>query len=210
MFDGAGRFGRGDSAEQVIVKRRSAMRVLRRTAGTLRPEAAEKGAASNSRAANLNVTKKNKGGVPAGSAALSGHVAIHSRVEEIGPCVDALVDLGKRSGCVSGDNQNDVEVSLFESLANAVLHGNRQDPSKQVHVDYNFHPDKEISFVIKDEGPGFDPSQVADPTAGENIEAEHGRGILLMKTFMDEVRYENGGKEVHLRKKLPPAPAGPP
>jgi anti-sigma regulatory factor (Ser/Thr protein kinase) len=64
--------------------------------------------------------------------------------------------------------------------------------------------------VIKDEGPGFDPARVADPTAGENIEAEHGRGILLMKTFMDEVRYENGGKEVHLRKKLlPTASANP-
>jgi len=185
------------------------MRVLRRTASALRPEAAEKSAAPNSRAANVKVTGKNQDGVPAGSAALSGHVVIHSRVEEIGPCVDAIVDLGKSSGCVSDDNQNDLEVSLFESLANAVLHGNRQDPAKQVHVDYHFHPGKEISFVIKDEGPGFDPTQVADPTAGENIEAEHGRGILLMKTFMDEVRYENGGKEVHLRKKLPAAPTGP-
>jgi serine/threonine-protein kinase RsbW len=117
--------------------------------------------------------------------------------------------LGKRSGCVSGDNQTEVECSLFESLANAVLHGNRQDPAKQVHIHYRFYPGKEISFVIKDEGRGFDPSRVADPTAGENIEAEHGRGILLMKTFMDEVRYENGGTEVHLRKKLPAASPSP-
>jgi len=133
---------------------------------------------------------------------LSGEMAIPSRVEAIGPCVDAIVQLGKSAGCVFGDNQNDVEVSLFESLANAVLHGNRQDAGKRVHIQYLFHAGKEISFVIRDEGEGFDPAQVADPTAGENIEAEYGRGILLMKTFMDEVRYENGGTEVHLRKKL--------
>jgi anti-sigma regulatory factor (Ser/Thr protein kinase) len=138
-------------------------------------------------------------------AAMIGDVAIHSRVEEIGPCVDAIVVLGKSSGCVSGENQTDVEMSLFESLANAVLHGNHQDPAKQVYIHYHFHPGKEILFVIKDEGPGFDPSRVADPTARENIEAEYGRGILLMKTFMDEVRYEKSGTEVHLRKKLPAA-----
>jgi serine/threonine-protein kinase RsbW len=133
---------------------------------------------------------------------VSGELAIESRVEAIGPCVDAIVELGKNAGCVSGDNQNDVEVSLFESLANAVLHGNQQDSAKRVHIQYLFHAGKEISFVIKDQGKGFDPARVADPTAGENLEAEHGRGILLMKTFMDEVRYENGGTEVHLRKKL--------
>jgi anti-sigma regulatory factor (Ser/Thr protein kinase) len=188
----------------MIVKRRSPMRVLgQRIAGAsvLGLQAAVK-SASISGAAKVNLNRENQSGLPSSSSGLSGHVAIHSRVEEIGPCVDAIVGLGKSSGCVSDDNQNDLEVSLFESLANAVLHGNQQDPAKQVHVHYHFNPGKEISFVIKDEGPGFDPSRVADPTAGENIEAEHGRGILLMKTFMDEVRYENGGKEVHLRKKL--------
>jgi len=196
----------------VIVNRRPPMRVWGATHSTR--ECAESLDSTEARGfcrqdCKIIVNREDQNGPPPSSAALSGHVAIHSRVEEIGPCVDAIVDLGKSSGCVSGDNQNDVEVSLFESLANAVLHGNQQDPAKQVHVHYRFHPGKEISFVIKDEGPGFDPSRVADPTAGENIEAEHGRGILLMKTFMDEVRYENGGKEVHLRKKLSAASPSP-
>lgn len=155
------------------------------------------------------MNRKDQKGPPPKSAVLSGDVAIQSRVEEIGPCIDAIVVLGKSSGCVSGENQNDLEVSLFESLANAVFHGNRQDPAKQIRIHYHFHPGKEISFVIKDEGQGFDPSRVADPTVGENLEAEHGRGILIMKTFMDEVHYENGGTEVHLRKKLTATSPGP-
>ena len=59
---------------------------------------------------------------------------------------------------------------------------------------------KGISLVVKDQGEGFDPYAVPDPTAAENISADHGRGIWLMKTLMDEVSFERGGTEVRMRK----------
>ena|SRR3984893_16284494 len=59
---------------------------------------------------------------------------------------------------------------------------------------------KGISLVVKDQGKGFDPNAVPDPTAAENISADHGRGIWLMKTVMDEVSFERRGTEVRMRK----------
>jgi serine/threonine-protein kinase RsbW len=57
-----------------------------------------------------------------------------------------------------------------------------------------------VSIIIKDEGKGFDPNKVPDPTASVNLESEHGRGIYLMRKLMDEVHFEQGGAEVHMRK----------
>jgi len=75
---------------------------------------------------------------------------------------------------------------------------------KLVQVLCRCEPAKGISIVVKDQGRGFDPGAVPDPTAPENIGAEHGRGIWLMKSVMDEVSFECGGTEVRMRK----APTG--
>jgi serine/threonine-protein kinase RsbW len=123
-----------------------------------------------------------------------------SEVNAIAPAVDRVVGAIRRAGCVPG-NESDIEIALFEALANAVVHGNHEDRSKKVHICCRYKRGDNVTITIKDEGTGFDPGKVPDPTATENIEAEHGRGILMMKTFMDEVRYEKGGTEVHMRKK---------
>lgn len=98
-----------------------------------------------------------------------------------------------------------VSLSLREALANAILHGNRRDPSKRVVVACFCECEKEggLLLVVGDEGQGFDPDDVPDPTSAEALHEWHGRGIYLMRHFMDDVRFENGGTEVLLRKRRP-------
>lgn len=126
-------------------------------------------------------------------------LTMRSEVNAISPLVDRLMSLIKMSHCVPGDVR-DVEIALREALANAVLHGNKEDIKKKVHIDCRVHPGKELSLVIKDEGSGFDPMKVPDPTKAENILSETGRGIHLMRMLMDSVRFDDGGREVRLRK----------
>ncbi len=97
----------------------------------------------------------------------------------------------------------DVELALREALANAILHGNKSDPSKKVIVACFCECEAEagLLLVVRDEGSGFDPAEVPDPTQAEAVYLGHGRGIFLMRQLMDEVRFQNGGTEVELRKR---------
>src|SRR5258707_8144416 len=101
-------------------------------------------------------------------------------------------------GCVP-EGESGVEIALREALANAIIHGNHENPRKHVYVRLRCEPDG-VSFAVKDEGRGFDLNKIADPTAPENTGAVHGRGIYLMKALMDEVRFEEGGVVVYMRK----------
>ena len=130
-------------------------------------------------------------------------LTMRSEIDAISPLVDRLMPLIKISRCVSGDERN-VEIALREALANAVLHGNRLDIQKKVHISCCIHPGRKLSIVVRDEGRGFDPSEVPNPTAIENLHCETGRGIFLMNVFMDAVRFEHGGTEVHLHKRFKP------
>src|SRR5882757_10386941 len=125
-------------------------------------------------------------------------LSFRSEVGAISPFIDTLMHLIRKCQWVSG-NEEDVEIALREAIANAVIHGNHEDPGKQVYVGCRGGTD-EVSIVIRDEGQGFDPGNVPDPTAPENIKSSHGRGIYLMKTLMDEVRFERGGTVVYMRK----------
>jgi len=101
----------------------------------------------------------------------------------------------------AGDKGFDIEMALREALANAVLHGCKSDPGKRVECTVACEESGEILIIVRDPGVGFDPLNVQSPLVGENILAEHGRGIFLMNMLMDEVRWERGGTEIHLRKK---------
>ena len=125
-------------------------------------------------------------------------LSLRSEVSAISPFVDTLMHLIRKCKWVSG-NEQDIQIALREALANAVIHGNHQDPGKHVYVGCRGGTD-EVSIVVRDEGQGFDPGDVPDPTAPENIKSSHGRGIYLMKTLMDEVRFERGGTVVYMRK----------
>lgn len=125
---------------------------------------------------------------------------IPSCVAFITPAVERIVRKLRKARCIPG-KEPDLRAALYEAMANAVIHGNRQDAKKQVHVRCRYDSGDCVRIVVSDEGPGFDPNAVPDPTLPENLQSEHGRGIFLMKTFMDEVRFEKNGAEVHLIKR---------
>jgi serine/threonine-protein kinase RsbW len=128
------------------------------------------------------------------------HTWVESEIGQISPLVEWLTSVIAASRCVCGE-EDLVELALREALSNAVLHGNRADARKLVHIRCLCEPGKGVSVVVKDQGQGFDPRGVPNPLAAENLQSEHGRGIHLMKVAMDEVSFERGGTEVHMRKK---------
>jgi serine/threonine-protein kinase RsbW len=133
-----------------------------------------------------------------GSPCIELERSLPSYVNAISPFVDKLMALLRKCGCVP-EGVSDIEIALREALANAIIHGNHENPQKHVNVRCRCKPD-EVSIWVKDEGEGFDIEKVADPTASENIGCIHGRGIYLMKALMDEVRFEERGVVVHMRK----------
>ena len=95
-----------------------------------------------------------------------------------------------------------MEMALREALANAVVHGNHEHPRAKVHVRCRCWPGKEISIVVTDQGKGFDFGKAGGNGFISDPLSEHGRGISLMKAYMDDVHFERGGSEVHMRKRL--------
>jgi serine/threonine-protein kinase RsbW len=101
-----------------------------------------------------------------------------------------------------------VSVAVRESVVNAIKHGNQNDESKRVLVEFTAVPAHEpeaLVIRVQDEGEGFDPDQLADPLAPENIMKSSGRGIFLIRNFMDEVflqRAPGRGMEIHMVKKV--------
>jgi serine/threonine-protein kinase RsbW len=92
-----------------------------------------------------------------------------------------------------------IKLALEEALVNAIKHGNQFDRSKSVRVAFAVHLDR-FEVTITDEGPGFDPADVPDPTAVENLERPCGRGLMLMRHYMTEVAYNDRGNSVVMRK----------
>lgn len=132
------------------------------------------------------------------------HLAIGSRFENIELVQVVLRDCLERLG-LEEDSRHWVDVAVREALANAIKHGNEQNPSKQVHVDLAVE-DNQLVIRVEDEGVGFDPAHLGDPLAPENLLRPNGRGIFYMKSFMDEIQYGSGpggGTMVTLRKRIP-------
>ncbi|MDD4957209.1 MAG: ATP-binding protein [Candidatus Omnitrophica bacterium] len=93
----------------------------------------------------------------------------------------------------------DVRLAFEEALRNAMIHGNRLDPGKKVKVEADMR-EQYVVISIEDEGSGFDPDSLPDPTLERNLLREGGRGVFLIKKLMDEVIYENNGKKVRMVK----------
>jgi len=122
-----------------------------------------------------------------------------SKIPAISLLVDRLMRLIEGSECVPGE-EFDVELALREALENAVVHGNQEDPDRKVHVRCRCQPGKEISIVVTDEGQGFDFETTVRNGLTTDPDSEHGRGIQLMKAYMDEVHFDRGGSQVQMRK----------
>jgi serine/threonine-protein kinase RsbW len=103
------------------------------------------------------------------------------------------------SHCVAGEGPA-VQLALREALDNAVVHGNGMDARKLVHIRCRCDFGRGLSLIVSDQGKGFEPESVPNPLAIENIEAEHGRGLRLIKAVMDKVSFGHGGTEVRMRR----------
>ncbi len=99
---------------------------------------------------------------------------------------------------LSEDLHGNILVSLTEAVTNAIVHGNGGDYKKQVSISVHKH-DSDLSFKVSDEGPGFDPNTVPDPTAEDYLERCGGRGLFLMRHLSDECRFLRGGRTVEMR-----------
>ena len=136
---------------------------------------------------------------------LRAHLVLASRFENIEVAERALRDLCGEAGC-DGDDLYWIITALREALANAVRHGNRSDPGRKVLVDFNVEGCT-VSIRIEDEGEGFDPTAVPDPTDPENLLRPNGRGIFYMQQFMNHVEFgrgPTGGTSVLMVKQLQP------
>ena len=111
--------------------------------------------------------------------------------------IERLIDEIRDNNAFDDEFYGDVLISMTEAVNNAIVHGNKLDPEKSVSVACSID-EKNLVFRITDEGPGFDYDNLPDPTAPENIEKPHGRGVFLMRHLADECAFEDDGRIVEL------------
>ena len=125
---------------------------------------------------------------------------IGSTRESIGRITDELLIVAEKAGC-DKDELTDLAIALREALANAIIHGNESDPEKRVLIRCYTHEHLGMLVAIRDEGKGFDPDELPDPTHAERIHLHHGRGVYMMRELMDQVMHRKGGREIVLYKR---------
>lgn len=118
--------------------------------------------------------------------------------------IEPLVVSVLEKHAISNDIFGNVLVAITEATNNAIQHGNKLDPNKKVQISYSVDEDM-IRFTIQDEGQGFNPDILPDPTDPENIEKPHGRGVFLMKRLADVISFEENGTRVCLGFKINPS-----
>ena len=134
---------------------------------------------------------------------LTASLIMASRFENIEVAERTLLDLCRRAGC-KADEEYWLLTALREALANAVRHGNRQNPDQVVRVFFTIE-DSTATIRVEDEGDGFDPADVPDPTTPENLLRPSGRGIFYMRQFMNRVEFgptPTGGTAVVMARDL--------
>lgn len=111
--------------------------------------------------------------------------------------VERLIDKISADHGIVAEHYGNVLIAMTEGVNNAIVHGNKLDETKAVSVSCAID-EKTLVFRITDEGPGFDYDNLPDPTAPENIEKPHGRGVFLMRHLADECSFEDEGRIVEL------------
>jgi serine/threonine-protein kinase RsbW len=124
------------------------------------------------------------------SASFQSEIAEHSlesTLESVDQAESLVLAMAKKIG-FGEDDENSISMAIRESMVNAVAHGNKYNNRKRVQLTIEGHPDR-LVVTIADEGDGFDEAAVADPLAAENLLKQSGRGLLLMRAFMDECQH---------------------
>lgn len=111
--------------------------------------------------------------------------------------IESFIDNAKEKFNLNDDIYGNIMIAVTESVNNAIMHGNKNDKTKNVTLSLSLN-DNMINFKVRDEGKGFDYKTLPDPTAPENIDKTSGRGIFLMKHLSDEVNFNNNGSMVEL------------
>lgn len=130
-------------------------------------------------------------------------LVLPSHIEAVADAAAAAADFARNCG-VADEAAFGIDMAVREAITNAIVHGNKEDDAKQVEVSFACAPHA-VEIEIKDQGEGFDPARVPDPTAAENLLKTSGRGNFLMRSFMDEVQWESrpeGGTTVRLVKRF--------
>jgi anti-sigma regulatory factor (Ser/Thr protein kinase) len=121
-------------------------------------------------------------------------IDIESSISSLRIVENVIDDIMKNIG-ISQDNYGKILVSTLEAVNNAITHGNKLNPDKRVGIIIALK-NKELNIQVSDEGVGFRPDQVPDPTIPENIEALNGRGVFIMSKLADEISYSDTGSTV--------------
>jgi serine/threonine-protein kinase RsbW len=118
----------------------------------------------------------------------------------VDPVVQEIMALVRRMKGLEG-KEDDIELALQEALANAVIHGAKEDPRKTVECLVSSAEDQGVLIVVRDPGEGFDPSAIPSCTIGQNVFSNHGRGIFLINQLMDKVEFRKNGTEIRMVKR---------
>ncbi len=133
---------------------------------------------------------------------------MESTLESVNKAEEMVGQLAKQAG-FDDDVRDGIAMAVREAMINAVLHGNAYDPGKRVNLTLEQNG-RELIVTIGDEGKGLEPEEVPDPLAPENLMKQSGRGIFLIRAFMDEVRFRKlePGTEITLIKRIPGSELG--
>ena len=124
--------------------------------------------------------------------------------------VDTFLDTRLREAGLPDDIMVDVAVSVSEVVNNAVVHGNHRDPDKSVEIDLDIRSDR-VHIAVQDQGTGFNPEDLPNPVAQDNLMREVGRGLFIVRAYMDEVHFQKlgeSGLRVTLVKIVPDGQSG--
>ena len=125
-------------------------------------------------------------------------MTIPGDISAISPVIEKVLAVVTEMGCAAG-REFEIELVLNEALTNAIKHGSAHDPSKLIQCCVACDHTRGMLIVVRDPGPGFDPASIPNPVVGQNLFSTSGRGIYLINQLMDEVRFEKGGTEIHMR-----------
>ncbi|MGA7905919.1 MAG: ATP-binding protein [Candidatus Sulfotelmatobacter sp.] len=132
--------------------------------------------------------------------ALRVRVSLAADRNSVEPVVAQVMEAVREIKCANG-KEDAIELALQEALANAIIHGAKEDPTKTVECLVACDEERGILIVVRDPGAGFDPEAIPRCTVGENVYSDHGRGIFLINQLMDEVQFRKNGTEIHMVKR---------